>query len=158
MREEYLKVFMREAKRKKDPERIRWDLAVILVQVTFRYGNVPEEVAWATMVLLPKGEGLYWGISMVEILWKVCSVVVNFCLKLSVRLHDVLHGFREGQGAGMDTLEANLEQQPAELAHDPLFQVFLYVRKAYYSLNREGCLEILRGYGLGLSLSRLLKN
>ena len=50
-------------------------------------------------------------------------------------LHDVLHGFIVGQGKGVATLEAKLEQQLDEIAHDPLFQLFLDVRKAYDSLD-----------------------
>ena len=63
-----LKGWLREAKCKKDPERRSWELAVILVQVTFRDGTVPEEVYWATMVLLQKGKGGYLGIGRVEVL------------------------------------------------------------------------------------------
>ena len=62
--------------------------------------------------------------------------MVNCCLKISVVLHDTLHGFIEGKGEGTATLGANLAQNLAGLAHDPLFQVFLYVRKAYESMDR----------------------
>ena len=48
--------------------------------------------------LLPKGKGGYRGIMIVEVLWKVCLVVVNFSLKRSGVLHDALNGFREGRG------------------------------------------------------------
>ena len=51
-----------------------------------------------TMVPLPKCKGEYRSIGIVEVLWKVCSVAVNRCLKRSVVFHDVLHGFREGCG------------------------------------------------------------
>ena len=57
---------------------------------------------------------------------------------------------------GAATFGANLAQQLARLAHEPLFQVFLDIPKAYDSLDRGGCLELLRGYGLVLNLARLL--
>ena len=41
--------------------------------------------------------------------------------------------------------------------HDPLFQVFINVRKSYDSLDRGRFMEILRGYDLGTNLQRLLK-
>ena len=110
------------------------------------------------MVLLLKGKGEYRGIGLVEVLWKVCPVVVNFRLKRSVVLHGALHGFREGRGTGTATPEANIAQQLAGLAHKPLLQVFLDVRKAYKLLDREWCLELLRGYGMGLNLSHILEN
>ena len=73
-------------------------------------------------------------------------------------MHDKLHGFREGRGMDTSTLEANLDQQLGRLAHEPLFQVLLDVCKAYDSLDMGGCLEIMRGYGLGPKLDQLLKN
>ena len=42
---------------------------------------VLEEVVWATMVFLPKGKGRYWGVGLLEVVWKVCGMVVNFQLK-----------------------------------------------------------------------------
>ena len=98
----------------------------------------------------------YRGIGIVDVAWKLCAAVVNFCLKRSVELHDSLHGFREGRGTGAANLEAKLAQHLAGLAHKPLFQVFLDVHKAYKSLDRGRCLELLRGYGLGPNLDRLL--
>ena len=54
-------------------------------------------------------------------------------LKRGVVLHGALHGFRLGRGTGTATLDANLAQHIAGIAHDPLFQVFFYIRKAYES-------------------------
>ena len=84
--------------------------------------------------------------------------MVDFCLKSSGVLHGTLRGFREGWGAGTATLEANMVQQLAGILHEPLSQVFLDVCKAYDSLGRGWCLELLRGYGLGPNLARLLEN
>ena len=53
-------------------------------------------------------------------------------------------------------MEENLSQQLAGLCHDPLLQVFLDVRKAYDSLDRVRCMEIIRGYIPGTNLQRLL--
>ena len=86
--------------------------------------------------LLPKGKGGYRGIVLVEVLCKMCSVVVNCSLKRSVVLHNALHGFIEGRGTGKVTLEANLAHQMDNISHEPLFQVFLYLHKAYGSLDR----------------------
>ena len=68
------------------------------------------------------------------------SVVINYWLKMSAVLHNALYGSREGIGMETKTLEANLEQQLTGIVHEPLFQVFLYVHKAYDSLDREWCL------------------
>ena len=137
MRAEDLKGWCKEAKRKKNPEGKRWELAVRLVQVTFRDRMVPDEITWLMMVLLPKRKGEYRGIGIVEVLWKVCSVVVNCHLKRSVVLNDALHGFREGRGTGTSSLESKMAKQLVRILQNPLFQVFLDVRKAYDSLDRE---------------------
>ena len=101
---------------------------------------MPVEIAWTKMALVLKGEGDYRDIGLLEVLWKVYAVVINCRLKRSVVIHNSLHGFRTGRGTGTATLEANLDQKLAGLAHEPLFQVFLYVQKAYEFLYRERCL------------------
>ena len=110
---------------------------VRLVHVIFMDGTVLGEIAWAMMVLLQKGKGGYRGIGIVEVLCQVYSVLVNCSLNSSFVLHDALHEFREWRGAGMATLEANLAQQLASIAHDTLFQVFLDVHNSYSELDRE---------------------
>ena len=52
-------------------------------------------------------------------------------------MQNSLHEFREGRGVGTATLESKLLQKLDRLAHEPLLQVFLDVRKAYDSLDRE---------------------
>ena len=108
------------------------------------------------MVFLPKRMGLYWGIGLVEVVYKVCVSVVNFWLKRSVTLHDSLHGFRSGMGTGTDTLEEKLAQKLVGIAHEPLLQVFLDVQKAYDYLYRGRCMDIMRGYGMGQNMARLI--
>ena len=60
--------------------------------------------------LIPKGGKDYWGIGLVEVMWKVVAVILNHCFTASIANHDFLHGFREGRGTGTDTLEAKLLQ------------------------------------------------
>ena len=146
MRLEDLKGWLREVSREADPVTHRWQLLVRLIQKTFEDGAALDKVAWVTMVFIPKGRGEYRGIGLVEVVWKVCVTVVNFRLKKSVMLHDALHRFRSGRGRGAENLEAKLAQQLAGIAHEPLFQISLDVRKAYDSLDRGWYMEILRGY------------
>ena len=56
----------------------------------------------------------------------------------------------------MENMEAKLAQQLAGMVHEPLFQVLLDVKKSYDSVDRGRCKEILRRYGLGRNLQRLL--
>ena len=108
---------------------------VRLVQVMFWEGEFLEEIAWVTMFLLLKWVGMYRYIVLVEMLRKVCSVVVDLRLKVSFVLHDSLHGFRDRRETGIATLEANLYKKLEGHTRKSLFQVFLDVRNAYDSLD-----------------------
>ena len=77
---------------------------VRLIQNIFEDGVVTEEVAFETVVFLPKGRGGYWGIGIIKVVWKVCATVVNSHLKRSGALHDALNRFRVGRGTGTATL------------------------------------------------------
>ena len=104
---------------------------------------------WKTMVLIQKGKRKYIGIGLVETIWKVCTSIVNSRLRSFIVLHDFLHSFRQGRGTGTAIMEATLNQKLMVIVHEPLFQVFLDIRKAYDSLYRWRHMEILREYGLG---------
>ena len=99
------------------------------------------------MVLIIKGGGEYRGIGLVELIWNFRASIMNNRLRSAINLHDALHGFRQGREAGTMTTEANMAQQLAGIFHEPLFQVFIDVRKAYESLDKGRCTDILRGYG-----------
>ena len=129
-----------------------------LVQRTFEDGTSPAELAWMKMSLILKGKGEYRIIGIFEVAWKVCTAVVNCWLKRDVVLQDALHGFRGVQGTGTATLEAKLAQQLVGPEHYPLLKVFLDIRKEYDSLDRDQCIEVMIGYGMGPNLTCLLKS
>ena len=121
---EDLKGRLREAKREKEPARIRWERITRIVQLVFGYGTVLEEIDWSKMVLLTKGKGKYQGIALVEVMHKVCAAVVNCRLNQSVEMHNTIHGLRGGRVTGTATLEAKLAQHLAGIEHKPIFQDF----------------------------------
>ena len=71
--------------------------------------------------------------------------------------HDALHGFREGRGTGTATLEAKLLHQLAAMREEVLYVIFLDLTKAYDALDRSRSLDILKGYGVGERVRRMLK-
>ena len=67
-----------------------------------------EESTWQVVVLIPKGGGDYYGIGLVEVVWEVVTVILNFYLTTSINFQEVLHGFWEGCDTGTTSLEAIL--------------------------------------------------
>jgi hypothetical protein len=49
-------------------------------------------------------------------------------------------------------MEAKLNQQLAWVDHEPLYQIYLDLRKVYNALDWGRCLKILAGYGVGPNL------
>ena len=63
-----------------------------------------------------------------------------------------------GRGTGTATIEAKLAQQLAHIEQSPLYSIFLDLRKVYDAMDRDRCMDILRGYGVGPNFIRLLKH
>ena len=74
-------------------------------QLRPKCGKLISDVGVADMV---RRWGVCAYIGMVEVLWNVCSVVVNLWLKRSAVLHNTLREFIEGRGTGTATLESNM--------------------------------------------------
>ena len=83
-------------------------------------------------------------------------MILNCRLTSSITFHDVLHGFRAGRGTGTAPLEAKLLQQLAAMRDEVLYVIFLDMTKACDALDRSRSLEILKGYGVGERVRRLL--
>ena len=54
----------------------------------FREGILTEEVTWQAVVLIPKGGKDYWGIGLVEVMWKVVAEILNRRLIASIAFHN----------------------------------------------------------------------
>ena len=108
--------------------------------------------------MIPKGGGTnFQGIGLVEFLWKLISGIINFQLSSSIRFHDNLDGFCAGRGTGTSTLEENLLQKLIAMRETVLHAIFLDLHKAYDDLDRECCIDILLGCGVGSRKLRILR-
>ena len=67
-------------------------------------------MSWSTVVLLPKSNGDYRGISLLEISWKVIESIVNWRIADKMTFHNALNGFRSRRGTGTACIEAKLLQ------------------------------------------------
>ena len=61
--------------------------------------------------MIPKGGGDYYGISLVEVVWKAVAVILNCHFTASTTYHDSLDGFHIYSGMGTATLKIKLLQQ-----------------------------------------------
>jgi hypothetical protein len=109
------------------------------------------------IVLPPNGGGDYWGIRLLEPMWKVCKHVMDLRLN-AFDLHDLLHGCRDKRRTGTAVIEAKLAQQLAYLEQAHFYGVFLDLKKVFDSMDRERCLLIFEGYGVGPRMIRLIRN
>ena len=50
---------------------------VSVIHVAFKEGYTPEALMWTTMVLIPKGDGEYRDIEIVQTIWNVFTSIVN---------------------------------------------------------------------------------
>jgi hypothetical protein len=88
----------------------------------------------------------------------VVSDIIDARLKVEIQFHDSLHGFRSTRGAATATIEAKLLMQNACAQCKALYQIFIDLAKAYDTPDRGRTLEVLKGYGTGPRVLRLLEN
>ena len=67
VRAEHFKEWVEEATREENPYQGNCDRVVELVQCCFQERQVPTQMSWSTVVLLPKGNGDYQGIGLLKI-------------------------------------------------------------------------------------------
>ena len=135
-----------------------WDTVITLVQMAFRDGELPTAFLHSVLVLIPKPNSTsYRGIALLEVVYKLCATIAHLRLSSSISFHPCLHGFRPKRGTSTATLEAKLLMQLAIRSGHPLYQIFLDLTKAYDTLDRARTLDILRGYGVGPNICRLLQ-
>ena len=83
---------------------------VDIVQHMCHTRNIPQELEWTVLVLIPKGITNIRGISLLETLWKVVEALIDTRLLAILQMHNVLHGFRSGRGMGKAIMELKLAQ------------------------------------------------
>jgi hypothetical protein len=132
----------------------KWRIFLELIQVIWDWGEIPKQMSWMVIVLLPKGGGNFRGIGLLDLCWKVVEKLMVRRMAI-IEFHPSLHGGLPKRGMGMATIEAKMAQQLAWMDQKPLYQVFVDLRKACDHLDHERCIKIMTGYGVGPKLLRL---
>ena len=133
MKAENIKVWLRGIVEEEEEGNERtgnlWRIFVHLIQTIWEQGEVPRQMLWMVVVLLPKGGGDYRNIGLLEPFWKVIEVIMDGRME-AIDFHDCLHGFLKGRGTGTATIEAKLVQQLAVIEQEALHSTFVDLKKA----------------------------
>ena len=111
----------------------------------WRTGDIPQDLGWEILVLIPKGTTDTRGIGLLETLWKVMEALIDTRLYASLQTHDFLHGFRAGRGMGTAIMEVNLVQELSRIDQYPLLLILLDLNKAYNTMDWDHLISTLDG-------------
>ena len=134
----------------------RWMCLVDIIQHMWQTGEIPQDLGWNVLVLIPKWTTYTWGIGLLETLWKLVEALIDTRIIASIQFHDVLHGLWAGRGTEMYIMELKLAQELSRIGNDPLLLVFLDLRKAYNTAERDRLIQTLERYGAGPCMCRIL--
>ena len=113
-------------------------------------------MGWMILVLITKGNTNTRSIGPLVSLWKVVKTIINTRLRKNVRLHNVLQGFRAGKETRKAILELKLVQELDSVDQGPPFLIFLYLRKAYETVDCGQLQKTLERYGADPHMFRLV--
>jgi hypothetical protein len=138
---EHIKVWLHDAVRKEEEDSDvglgdKWRTFIRLMQAIWEHGSMPEQKRWEIIVLLPKGNGEYRGIGLLDPFWKVVEKIIVAWLAL-IQFHDSLHGRLSKRGTRTARIKAKLHQGLAWRDQCALYQIFIDLKKAYNALDRE---------------------
>jgi Reverse transcriptase (RNA-dependent DNA polymerase) len=142
----------------RDPDQTKWKHLSTIVQHVFITGEIPQRLAFSTLVLLPKPDGGVRGIGLLETIWKIISIIIKDRLVDSNTCDDSLHGFLPTRGTSTAIIEAKLKLDTTIATGTTSFQVFMDLSKAYDSVSREKLLLLLTQYGVGPNIITILTN
>jgi hypothetical protein len=58
-------------------DQMGWQQIGQTIKKIFETGMIPTEMTWSILVLIPKASGGTRGIGLLEVMWKVCSAIIN---------------------------------------------------------------------------------
>jgi Reverse transcriptase (RNA-dependent DNA polymerase) len=135
-----------------------WNIILTLINKAFCGKEIPKSFGTGILVLIPKGvPDQYRGIALLEVIYKLISAIITKRINSNIHFHEAIHGFRKFRGTGTAIIEMKLRMQLAQRTTEPLFMIFLDLKKAYDTLDRGRTINILQGYGVGKMTCNLIK-
>ena len=110
------------------------------------------------MVIIPKDDkGGVRGIGLLETIHKLISQIINMRMAGTIVFVDEVHGFRKKRGTFTAIGERKIGMQRAVCESRPLYQIYLDLKKAYDSVDRDRVLLLLEKYKVGPNIRRYIK-
>ena len=75
-----------------------WGELIGLAQYMWQHVEIPAELIWTILVLVPNLNTDTWGVGLLETFWKVVEAIIDTRIKACSTFHEVLHGFCAGRG------------------------------------------------------------
>ena len=107
---------------------------VALVQAAFQEVRMAEEATCKAVVLIFKGGGEYHDIDLVEVVWKVVTVILNCRFTASIAFHEILCSFWAGRSTGTASLKAKILHHLTTMMDEVLYTMFLNLHKLHDAL------------------------
>jgi hypothetical protein len=85
-------------------------------------------------------------------------MIIHKRLISSITFHDGKHGFRTERGTSTAIINIKLKMQLAKRNKIPMYMIFLDIKKAYDTLDRERTISLLKKYGIGDNICKILEN
>ena len=123
------------------PNPNQWIKLVYILYFMWDTGSILAELEWTVLVLVTNINSDTQEIGLLEIVYKVLEVVIDTRVNAIVQLHYVFHGFHGGRLTGTNIMELKILQDLASVDQDPLFLVFLDLRKVCNNLDGERLLQ-----------------
>ena len=132
-----------------------WEIVADIVQQCFATGDVPRSFYFGVLVIIPKDDvGGVRGIGLLEVIHKVVSQIINLRMATAITFLEDVHGFRRKRGTYTAIGEAKVRMQMAIGESKTIYQIYLDLRKAYDSIDRNRVLLLLEKYGVGIRIRR----
>jgi Reverse transcriptase (RNA-dependent DNA polymerase) len=109
-------------------------------------------------MLLPKGNNDFWGITLLDCLYKLIAAILNQRAAKAIRFHEGVHGFRAECGCQTALREAKSNMQVQEAAGKTYHQIFLDLSKAFDTVDCSRLTQIMQAYRFGFRSMQFFRN